>query len=95
MKHLILSLLLFVASAPAFARGSISKDQVMSEVCAESISLCSYLKTLNIQEQGDGIRLPSGVRLMPFRFSSEDEKLFVEIDRDDYGKIFIAIREID
>lgn len=95
MKLIILSLLLFVASMPAFARGSISKDQVMSEVCAESISLCSHLKTLNISEHGDGIRLPSGVRLMPFRFSIPEEELFVEIDRDDYGKIFIAIREID
>lgn len=95
MKLLILSLLLFVSSVPAFARGSISKDQAMNEVCAESVSLCSYLKTLNISEHGDGIRLPSGVRLMPFRFSIPDEELIAEIDRDDYGKIVIAIREID
>lgn len=98
MNFLILSILFILAgtaSASAFGHGSISKDQVMSEVCTESVSLCTYLRDLNIADQGAAIRMPTGERLMPYRFtfSDADEKLFVEIDRNAYGSLAIAVQE--
>lgn len=93
MKILILSLILFVSTANAFERGSISKEQAISDVCSESDSLCTYLKTLNISNQGDGIRMSDGTRVMPYRFSFAAEDLFVEIDRDANGNLIVSVQQ--
>lgn len=98
MNFLYLSLLFILAgtaSASAFGHGSISKTQVLGEVCAESISLCTYLTDLNIADQGAAIRTRTGERLMPYRFTFSDatEMLFVEIDRNAFGNLAIAVQE--
>jgi hypothetical protein len=92
MKTLIF-FLMFSASASAFDLGSISREQALIEVCAESASLCLYVTSMNISDQGEGIRLPSGERVMPYRFSFAEERLVLEISRDGSGILNLDVHE--
>jgi hypothetical protein len=95
MKSLITTLfILFAGSAFAFEHGSLSRDQAVSDVCSESASICTYLKSLSLTEQGYALRTPNGERMMPYRFSfSDNEQLIVEINRIADGTLSVLVQE--
>lgn len=96
MKALIFTATV-LAAVPAFAGGSISKDEALSEICSESAALCKTFQALEVSDDGSALRagrhLPNGgARLMPYTFYTNDSRSLVIVDRDENGKLTLIVQ---
>lgn len=93
MKALV-ALFALTLSLNAFAGGSISRADVLQEVCAESPNLCLVLRIVKLEETGDAVRMRDGSRIMPYEFAARigGHPSWVVFNRDARGHIEMTIR---
>jgi hypothetical protein len=79
----------------AFADGSISKAEALSQICKESKAFCSLLSVLDIDSSGSALRTRRGARVMPYEFGGRinSANVSIVIDRDENDKLTVSFSE--
>ena len=103
MKKILLTLFLFSFTFPLFSQagGTISREEMLEKVCAETEAICSALQEMNLADFGSAARAGGhapnpGERVMPFEFEAFTYNLKIirlTIDHDESGKVFIKTEE--